>query len=322
MGAEDTWKSWKTATDDDVTRLPKSQAEGTLSDDMDVKNDLKVETKMKLEHGSLKYGFTQTTSQDKSGNVTHNVADDAQMDTKIHGQDLRVKLKPKEIIKTLDLGTMKLLDGKQLTNPYVEWQTSRSLENNTFSLGHVSRYNSLKVNKKQLVNNSGLNLDSNLQWKNDRQSFSLRQLTKLCNFTSLNSNFKTEFVKDKTTVALEGSRGQGEVLSNFDWLALHLHHNVCKGFTVAAKATQFTDDSTSRQLEVGYAWDLGNGGKLKMKTDLDQNCWTSFAFKANDKASLLLTMQNNRGNLGQMNPSWKGFLGLPFNFGMKLKLDC
>jgi len=165
-------------------------------------------------------------------------------------------------------------------------------------------------------------LDSNLHWKNDCLNFSWRQFTKLNDISSLNTNFKTEYVRDKTAVALEGSRDKGLMFSNVDWLAVHLHHNVCKGFTVGAKATQFTDEQSTRQLEVGYAWDLGNGGKLKMKTDMDQNCWTSFAFKANDKASLLLTMQNNRGNLGQMNPSWKGFLGLPFNFGMKLKLDC
>ena len=52
MGAEDTWKNWKNAVDDDWNNLPKSDFELLLCDDMDAKNDLKVETKMKLGSGS------------------------------------------------------------------------------------------------------------------------------------------------------------------------------------------------------------------------------------------------------------------------------
>lgn len=136
----------------------------------------------------------------------------------------------------------------------------------------------------------------NLQWKHDHLSFAMKQGFNLSEVNFPYYNSKTTYQKDKTSVTLEANRDKNPKLFGIDWVALHLQHNVCKGFTVAAKATKFTDDSGDKQLEVGYAWDLGNGGKLKMKTDLDSNAWTGFSFKVNDKASMLMTVQNNRGN--------------------------
>jgi len=136
----------------------------------------------------------------------------------------------------------------------------------------------------------------NLQFKHDHLSFAMKHAVNLRELNFPYYNSKTTFQKDKTSVALEFNRDKSANLFGLDWIALHAQYNVCKGFTVAAKATKFTEEDGERQLEVGYAWDLGNGGKLKMKTDLDSNCWTGFSFKVNDKASMLMTVQNNRGN--------------------------
>jgi len=199
MGAEDTWKSWKTATDDDVSRLPSSEAETVLSDDMDAKNDCKVETKMKLGQGTCKMVLKQTSAQDKeTGNVSHNLADELQLDMKVHGMDFRFKSTPKELSKTLDLGTRKLLDGKLLVNPYVKLDNSRSLDDPKLSLGKVMRYDRFKLNTLLLVN-SWL-YSYNLQWKHDNLNFAMRHQVNLkeMNFPLYNS--KTTYTKNKTSV--------------------------------------------------------------------------------------------------------------------------
>ena len=145
------------------------------------------------------------------------------------------------------------------------------------------------------------------------------------NFKEMNFplyNSKLTYSRDKASVTIESCRESHAKLFGVDWMALHLAYKICKGFTVGAKAKRCLLDWEDHQLEVGAEWDLGNKGKIKMKDDLEANTWTSFSFQLNDKASMVMTAQRNRNNYGEMYPGWKGYLGLPFNFGVKLKLEC
>lgn len=294
-----------------------------MNDDYSADNKLQINGKLKSKTSTLKLNHVAQTKYTDQNNFT--VTDDAQVDFKYRGLPVQFKLKPKNMTTTLDLGhySRTMYNQECWFNPYVQLNNSRDLKNPVFNFGHLFTSGNYKENARLNISrreNVNVELEANCTYKRGDVSMNLYLKQNLSSsiWTSLSRKFNFAYDKNDVHLSLEGvQKNKSWKNWNMDNVQVGLAYSgvnkVTFGF--AADVDMNKDNEVTKTVFVSGKLDDNFNYKMKLNNRLDANLFSNM--KLCSSFNLQCSVGANLSNCENRN----GFLGNPFNLGMKLKFN-
>jgi hypothetical protein len=247
---------------------------------------------------------------------------------KYKGSPLQLKLKPDLISATFDLGQThqlvslsKDLEFHTWFNPYVQLETSRNLLNWKFNLGLIYTSHGLTKNTRfNIKNDRSVELEANHSYNRGGFLFNSYLKSNLCNkvCSTLTKSFNVAYSHQNFHFSVEGSQKNENKWLNLkmDTVQLGLGYSGCEKVNVAVTSDFNVNDfkNTENNLVVSGS-ENGCSYKLKLSDKLKAVLFTNVKLNSLFDAQCSLGVDFN--DLQKTN----GFLGNPFNLGLKLKYN-
>ena len=305
------------------------------------------DSKWKHSKGFVKYKLVATNPA--SGD-SYAVQFDHEATLRANNGDISMhsEIKKATFNKHVDFGAKGMMDGKLWLNPYFSFDSDRSLQNRSWTLGGVWRMQGLLWRMQAQASKNFLgNFSPRLQlqitvahrgeYLHDHWAFRWAHAKKVGNTNPDYLKAAVGYTNDTFGATLEaGHRSAGELpkadkvsawmhpakAARQRYISLWGHYNCGSAWTFAGRVEADPKDFRAADAVGGALYKLDKDTSVMTKFNCQlENTWYA-SHKLNANATMMFTTSFNLEDFAQTSPKQEGYMGYPFVYGMKLKYDA